>query len=167
MSVCLYPGSFDPVTNGHIDIIRRAAHLFDTLYVGVLFNPDKHGLFTPDERLEMLRTVCKGIANVKCVQWDGLTAELCRKLGADAIVRGVRGAADLESETAMARLNGMLFPGLDTVFFPAAAGSEHISSSYVRQIASFGGDISELVPVSVRDAVANKYNIIKGGRKDV
>lgn len=167
MSVCLYPGSFDPVTNGHMDIIRRAARLFDTLYVGVLYNPDKHGLFSPEERAEMLKEACSDIGNVKCVLWDGLTAALCRELHADAIVRGVRGTADLEYEKSMAALNKMLLPGLDTVFFPANAAFEHISSSYVKQIASFGGDITEMVPECVKAPVTNKYKNIKGGKKDV
>ena len=158
MSSCLYPGSFDPVTNGHLDLIRRAARMFDRVYVGVLFNPDKKGLFTPTERVTMLEEVCTDIPNVRIVTWDGLTAELAGKMGVSCLIRGVRSCSDLDAEMPMARLNRMLCPGLDTVFLPASPQWEDISSSAVRQIAFFGGDISEMVPASVREAVCGKYD---------
>ncbi|MBO2517799.1 MAG: pantetheine-phosphate adenylyltransferase, partial [Clostridiales bacterium] len=139
---CLYPGSFDPVTKGHLDLIRRACALYDTVYVGILYNPDKTGLFTPEERKTLLEKELEDLGNVKVVVWDGLTVDLMKKLRVKVALRGVRNSADVESETAMAWLNRTLYPEMETVFLPADAGLAHVSSSAVWQIASFGGDVS-------------------------
>ena len=146
---CLYPGSFDPVTLGHLDIIRRAAAIFDTVVVGVLHNPDKQGLFSVGQRVDMLERACAEIPNVKIIAWPGLLADLTRETGIRAVVRGVRNAADLDSESAMAHINGRLDPGLETLFLPASPERADVSASMVRQLASFSADISSFVPSQV------------------
>ena len=145
-SKCLYPGSFDPVTLGHLDIIRRAATLFDTVIVGVLHNPEKQGCFPVEKRVEMLEKACRGMPGVQVIAYGGLLAQFTRETGVRAVVRGVRGVADLESERAMARINHQLNPELETIFLPASPGQEEISASMVRQLAAFGADISAYVP---------------------
>ena len=146
---CLYPGSFDPVTLGHLDIIRRAAAIFDTVVVGVLHNPDKQGLFSVGQRVDMLERACAEIPNVKIIAWPGLLADLTRETGIRAVVRGVRNTADLDSESTMAHINGRLDPGLETLFLPASPERADVSASMVRQLASFGADISSFVPSQV------------------
>lgn len=146
---CLYPGSFDPVTLGHLDVIRRAAGIFGTVIVGVLHNPEKKGCFPVEKRVEMLKKACAGIPNAQVISYGGLLARLTEEMDIPVVVRGVRGAADLESETAMARINRRLNPKLETVFLPASPGMEEISASMVRQLASFGADLSPFVPPEV------------------
>ena len=148
-SCCLYPGSFDPVTLGHQDIIRRAAKLYDRVIVGVLHNPDKQGHFTVEKRMEMLRAVCGDIPNVEVISYGGLLADLTREMKIPVVIRGVRGMADLENETVMARINRQLNPDLETLFLPASSGKEEISASMVRQLAAFGADLSAYVPHEV------------------
>lgn len=143
---CLYPGSFDPVTLGHMDLIRRAAGMFDTVVVGVLHNPEKQGCFPVEKRVEMLRRCCEEIPNVRVIAYGGLLAELTKETGIRVVVRGVRGAADLASETTMAHINHRLNPALETIFLPASPGAEDISASMVRQLAQFGADLSPFVP---------------------
>ena len=146
---CLYPGSFDPVTLGHLDIIRRAAAIFDTVVVGVLHNPHQPSLYTVGQRVDMLERACAEIPNVKIIAWPGLLADLTRETGIRAVVRGVRNAADLDSESTMAHINGRLDPGLETLFLPASPERADVSASMVRQLASFGADISSFVPSQV------------------
>ena len=143
---CLYPGSFDPVTLGHLDVIRRAAAIFDTVVVGVLHNPEKKGCFSVEQRVDMLQRACRGIPNVQVISYGGLLAQLTRETGISVVVRGVRGVADLESETAMARINRQLNPALETLFLPASPEMGEISASMVRQLAAFGADLSAYVP---------------------
>ena len=143
---CLYPGSFDPVTNGHLDIIRRAARNWDRVVVGVLYNPEKQGCFPVEKRVEMLKKACRRIKNVEVVRYGGLLADLTREMDIPVVVRGVRNAADLENETAMARINGRLNPALETVLLPARAEYQEISASMVRQLALFGADLTPFVP---------------------
>ena len=145
-SRCLYPGSFDPVTLGHMDVIRRAAGLFDTVVVGVLHNPEKRGCFSVEQRVDMLSRACAGIPNVQVIAYGGLLAQLTRETGVTVVVRGVRGVADLESETVMARVNRQLNPALETLFLPASPEVGEISASMVRQLAAFGADLSAYVP---------------------
>ncbi len=154
---CLYPGSFDPVTLGHLDIIRRAASIFDTVVVGVLHNPDKQGRFSVEDRMDMLKRACEGIPNVEIIAWPGLLAQLTRESGLRVVVRGVRGIADLDSETTMAHINGQLDPGLETVFLPASPGRADVSASMVRQLAQFGADISNYVPSQVLPDILAAY----------
>ena len=148
-SVCLYPGSFDPVTNGHMDVIRRAADVFDTVIVGVLHNPDKAGCFPVARRVEMLEKACAGLEKVRVISYGGLLADLAREMGVSVVIRGVRGMADVENEMMMARINRQLNPGLETLFLPAAPDAEQISASMVRQLAAFGADIAPYVPSPV------------------
>ena len=148
-SRCLYPGSFDPVTNGHMDIIRRAAGMFDRVVVGVLHNPDKRGCFPVEQRIAMLKKACAGFPNVEITAYGGLLAQMTREMGISTVVRGVRGVGDLESEMTMARINHQLNPGLETVFLPASPETQEISASMVRQLASFGADLSSYVPLQV------------------
>lgn len=145
-SRCLYPGSFDPVTLGHLDIIRRAAAIFDTVLVGVLHNPEKKGCFSVEQRVDMLQRVCRDMPNVQVISYGGLLAQLTKETGISVVVRGVRGVADLESETAMARINRQLNPALETLFLPASPEMGEISASMVRQLAAFGADLSAYVP---------------------
>ena len=157
---CIYPGSFDPVTKGHLDIIARTTALFDEVLVAVLYNPDKKGCFSMTQRVEMLRAVCAPYPNVRVTAYGGLLAELARETGIHAVVRGVRGMADFESETTMARINRQLNPGLETLLLPADPAKEAVSASAVRQLAAFGADLSAYVPEEilpkVRAAFAKK-----------
>lgn len=137
------------MTLGHVDIIRRAACLFDEVVVGVLHNPDKAGCFPPSQRLSMLEKACAGIPGVRFVAYGGLTAELAREMDIRVLVRGVRGVSDLETESTLAAVNGALLPGLETVFLPAASDKANISSSMVRQLAAFGAPLQGFVPEAV------------------
>ena len=160
-AICLFAGSFDPVTNGHLSIIRRAASRFDRVFVAVMCNPAKQGAFTVGERLAMLAEVCAHYGNVRVLAGEGLTAALAAQLNANVLLRGVRGMQDLESELTMARVNRRLNPGLETIFLPPEEGCEDVSSSLVRELASLGADFSAYVPPQVRDRIVNKYS--KGG----
>jgi len=160
--ICLYPGSFDPVTNGHLSLIRRAAERFDQVFVAVLRNPAKQGAFPVEERLRMLNRVCAPYENVHVLAAEGLTSALAKQLGAAVLLRGLRGAQDLESELMMARVNRRLNPALETVFLGPEEGCESVSSSLVRELASLGGDISAYVPPEVRDTIIQHYQE-KGG----
>ncbi|MBP5154929.1 MAG: pantetheine-phosphate adenylyltransferase [Lachnospiraceae bacterium] len=153
----LFPGSFDPVTLGHLDVIRRAAPLFDEFYVGVFVNPSKKELFFPEERVKMIQTATADLPQVRVIAFDGLLADWCRAHKIDAVVRGLRSTADFEYEWAMAQTNRMLAPETETVFLASSAALSHTSSSTVREIASFGGDISGFVPPAVASAVYAKY----------
>lgn len=155
---CLYPGSFDPVTNGHMDIIRRAARMFDRVVVGVLHNPDKKGCFPVEQRVRMLQKACAALPNVEVISYGGLLAQLTRELDISVVVRGVRGGADLESETAMARINHRLNPALETIFLPSSAGMEEISASMVRQLAAFGADLKAYVPETVIKDILDAFS---------
>lgn len=154
----MYPGSFDPVTLGHADVIHRAANVFDELIVAVMVNPEKQGCFPFEKRVEMLEKVCEGLKNVKVIHAQGLTAEVARQHKVCALVRGVRNMSDLETENAMAHINGRIVPGLDTVYFPAAQDKGFISSTYVRQLAAYGADVSEYVPKEVLSDVIAAFS---------
>jgi len=148
MTRAVCPGSFDPVTHGHLDIIRRAAAIFDELVVATGTNPSKSRLFAPEERLEMLREVCADIPGVKVMGFEGLIVDFCREIGAQAIVKGLRGGNDYEYELPMAQMNSHL-TGVETVFVPTNASLGYVSSSLVKEVASLGGDVSALVPGAV------------------
>jgi pantetheine-phosphate adenylyltransferase len=145
-AVC--PGSFDPVTNGHIDIVGRAATLFDEVVVAVGVNASKDRLFTAEERIEMLREVCADLSHVTVQGFSGLIVDFCRDIGAQAIVKGLRGGNDYEYELPMAQMNSHL-TGVETVFVPTTAALGYVSSSLVKEVASLGGDVSALVPPTV------------------
>lgn len=147
-AVC--PGSFDPVTYGHLDVVSRAAGLFDEVVVGVLVNEAKHGLFTVDERIEMLvASVTRlGLANVSVVGFSGLLVDFCRENDIAAIVKGLRAVSDFDFELQMAQMNHNL-SGVDTVFLPTSPEWSFLASSLVKEVARFGGDVSQLVPSDV------------------
>ncbi len=157
MRTAIFPGSFDPVTLGHLDLMKRASKLCDRLVVGVLYNPDKASHFTPQQRVDMIKRAVTEIPGVHVVHFAGLMVELAKREGATLVIRGVRGAADLQAESAMAHANGILMPGLETVLLPAGAQFEAVSSSLVRQIAQFGGDIRPFVPASAVDEIAARF----------
>jgi pantetheine-phosphate adenylyltransferase len=147
-AVC--PGSFDPVTNGHVDVITRAAALYDELVVAVLVNPGKAGLFDVDERMGLLREAVVDVPNVTVDSFEGLLVDYCRHRGIPVIVKGLRAVGDFEYELQMAQMNREL-AGVETLFMPTAPQVGHLSSSLVKQIARFGGDVSSLVPKAVND----------------
>lgn len=150
--IAICPGSFDPVTNGHIDIIRRAAAMFDEIIVVVADNPDKKRHFTAQQRLEFLKESLCGIPNVSVDVWDGLTADYARQKNAVAIVRGLRAMTDFENEFQLALTNKKLYPDGDTVFLTTKLEYLYMSSSMVRQLAAFGGNTEEFVPPCVNKA---------------
>jgi pantetheine-phosphate adenylyltransferase len=145
-AVC--PGSFDPVTNGHLDIISRASDLFDEVTVAVLINKDKEGMFSVDERLEMLHVVAADYPNVKIDAFRGLLVDFCKANGITAIVKGLRAISDFDYELQMAQMNRSL-AGVETVFVPTSPEYSFLASSLVKEIATFGGDVSGLVPDDV------------------
>ena len=145
MKTALYPGSFDPVTRGHMDIIRRAARLCDTLVVAVMHNPDKRGAMDVQTRVQALLLACADIPNVRVIAHGGLLVECARETGADAVIRGVRPLGDFDTEFQMAQVNRAL-GGVETLLMTTSPAHASISSSIVRQIASFGGAIEDLVP---------------------
>jgi pantetheine-phosphate adenylyltransferase len=150
MTRAVCPGSFDPVTNGHVDIFRRSAAIFDELVVATGTNPSKSRLFDPEERLEMLRAVCADLPNVTVMGFTGLIVDFCREIDAQAIVKGLRGGNDYEFELPMAQMNAHL-TGVETVFVPTSAALGYVSSSLVKEVASLGGDVSGLVPDAVHE----------------
>jgi len=147
--VAIYPGSFDPVTNGHLDLIERGAKLFDRLIVGVLRNLDKAPLFTPDERVEMLNEVTQPWPNVEVDVFGGLLVDFAQRRGASVILRGIRAISDYEYELQMAMMNRKLEPNLETVFMMPAVAYSYLSSRVVREVAQLGGAVQGLVPPAV------------------
>lgn len=154
----IYPGSFDPLTNGHLDIIQRAARLCDILYVAVARNSAKEPLFTIDERLEILRESFPDNDSIKFVSFDGLLADFCIKNGVLFIVRGLRATADYEYEHAIALMNKKLAPEVETVFLMADSDYSFISSRIVKEVAQNGGDVSSFIPRSVLPRLKSKYS---------
>ncbi len=154
----IFPGSFDPVTRGHMDIIRRALAFVDELVVAIMVNPDKQGFLSLEQRKLLIVAACceENLSGVKVVADDGLLTDLARREGASLIIKGVRNAGDLDTETAMAHANAMMSPGLETVLLPASSAVAAVSSSLVRQIASFGGEIDHFVPTCVKQVVINQ-----------
>ena len=161
MARVVCPGSFDPVTNGHLDIIGRAAGLHDEVIVAVLINITKKTLFTVDERVEMLAEVTKDYGNVRVDRFHGLTVDFCVANGINMIVKGLRAVSDFEYELQMAQMNREL-AAVETLFVPTAPQVGHLSSSLVKQIAMFGGDVSRLVPKAVNDRLIEHARKGKG-----
>ena len=143
------PGSFDPITHGHVDIITRAAALFDRVVVGVLVNPAKAPLFTLEQRVATVKAVAAAIPGVEVQAFEGLLVDFAARCGARAVLRGLRSSVDFEYEWPMARMNRALSPGLETVFLAAAAQWAHVSSSLVREVHALGGDVEPFVPAAV------------------
>ncbi len=145
----LYPGTFDPPTNGHVDLIERGSKLFDHLTVAILVNPVKNPLFTVEERVEMLEEATGPLGNVSVATFDGLMVGFAREVGATAVLRGIRAISDYEHEFQMALMNRRLAPEIETVFLQPAGRYSFVSSRMVKEVFSFGGDISGLVPPNV------------------
>jgi pantetheine-phosphate adenylyltransferase len=155
MSRCVCPGSFDPVTNGHVDVIERAAALFDEVVVAVLHNPGKQGTFPVERRMAMLRESLPDGGSVTVLEFGGrLLVDVCREVGADAIVKGLRGGTDYAYELPMALMNRHL-SGIETVFVPGDPAYQQVSSSLVKEVARYGGDVAGLVPDPVLRALAD------------
>jgi pantetheine-phosphate adenylyltransferase len=151
----LCPGTFDPVTNGHLDIIGRAAETFDAVIVGALENPSKQPMFTLEERVAMLKEACSGMPGVSVVSFRGLLVEFARNQGVGVIVKGLRAVSDYEYEIQMAQMNHRL-AGVETVFMPTNPSWSFLSSSLVKEVARLGGDVAGLVPDHVRQALADR-----------
>jgi len=158
--VGVYPGTFDPVTLGHLDIVRRATHLVDRLVIGVTTNPSKEPMFSLDERLAMVRRETAGIANgkIEVVDFDSLLMDFAQAQGASIIVRGLRAAGDFEYEFQMAGMNRQLMPDVETLFLTPSDQYQFVSGTFVREIATLGGDVSKFVSPSVHQRLKDKVN---------
>ena len=161
MGKAIYPGSFDPVTFGHLDMIKRSAAIMDELIVGVLNNSEKNSLFSVDERVSMLKELTKDIPNVTVDFFDGLLVDYMKKSGATIIVRGLRAVTDFEYELQIAQTNHVEYPEAETIFLTTNLKYSYLSSSIVREFAAYGGDISNFVPPQFIDRIYEKYNIKK------
>jgi pantetheine-phosphate adenylyltransferase len=160
--LAVFPGSFDPLTNGHVDIILRSARLFERIVVAVLVNQDKKALFSPDERVSMVREVFREYPNVEADSFDGLLVEYARRRRASAIIRGIRAVSDYEYEFQMALMNRHLEPMLETVFMMPAEQYTYLSSRLTKEVFSLGGNVSGLVPAIVEDWMKKKQKMPVG-----
>ncbi|MGD0861070.1 MAG: pantetheine-phosphate adenylyltransferase [Terracidiphilus sp.] len=159
MSVtAIYPGTFDPPTNGHVDLIQRGAKLFDHLTVAILNNREKNPLFTVEERVEMLKEVTGTLSNVSIATFEGLMVEFARRQGASAVLRGIRAISDYEYEFQMALMNRRLAPEIETVFLQPAGRYSFVSSRMLKEVFSFGGDVTGLVPPNVLKRLRGRIN---------
>ncbi len=156
MTIAIYPGSFDPITYGHIDIATRAAKHFEKVVVGVYRTPDKHILFTAEERVELARRALAHLPNVTVQSFDGLTVGFAKRVGARVLVRGLRTGTDFEREFEMAMMNKKLYPELDLVCFMASQEFQFLSSSLLKEVARLDGNIVDLVPHHVAEAIKKK-----------
>lgn len=154
----IYPGSFDPVTYGHMDVIRRSARLVDHLIVGVLNNNAKMPLFSVKERVKMLEDVTKDLPNVEIIPFDGLLVEFAKKMDAGVVIRGLRAITDFEYELQMSQTNHKLGPDVETIFLTTNIEYSYLSSTTVKEIAAFGGDVTQFVPEAVKTELERKMN---------
>lgn len=157
MKVGYYPGTFDPITFGHLDIITRGAKLFDKLYISISNNAIKNPLFTKEERVDLVRKVVKDIPNIEVLTSDMLTVEHCKLLGASHILRGLRAVTDYDYEFQLTSFNREISPEIDTVFLMTQGKYSFLSSSSVRELAQYGGDVSPFVPKVVKEAIDKKF----------
>lgn len=158
MRIGIYPGSFDPVTLGHVDIILRSSRMFDLLIIAVLKNNVKKPLFSAEERVELIQQVTKDMRNVSVEAFDGLLIDFAKKKNASTIVRGLRAVSDFEYELQIAQTNHKMSSDIDTVFLTTSLEYSYLSSSIVREIASYNGDISKFVPKEIIPSILAKYN---------
>lgn len=156
MTTALYPGSFDPITNGHIDIATRASKIFDNLVVGIFASPEKHLTFSTEERVELAERALAHLSNVEVKQYDGITVEFARQVNAQVMVRGLRMVGDFEWEFEMAMMNRLLSPNLELICFMASQEYQFLSATLIKEVAGLGGDIASLVPLHVAEALRRK-----------
>lgn len=157
MKTAIYPGSFDPVTLGHLNVIKRAAQAFDRLIVCVMVNSSKHGLFTPEERVDLIQRVTKNLRNVEVDCSQELLADYARRKGSRVLVKGLRAVSDYEKEVQMAVINRKLYHNLDTFFIPSSEKYTYLSSSVVKEMARYGADLSDFVPREIIADVEAKF----------
>lgn len=155
--LCIYPGSFDPVTLGHLDIIERVSGLFSSVRVAVLDNLEKHPAFSVAERVEMLRKVCEHLENIQIDSFSGLLVDYMRKTGAGIVIRGLRAVTDFEAEFQMAQVNRQMAKTVETLFLMTSPDYSYISSNVVKQVAAFGGDVSMFVPACILPDIRKKF----------
>ena len=160
--IAIYPGSFDPFTNGHLDLIGRSSHLFDKLIVAILRNETKEPLFTVDERREMLEEVLRDFSNVEVDSFDGLLVDYATRKGASVILRGIRAISDYEYELQMALMNRRLHPEIETVFLMASEEHSFVSSRQVKEVAALGGSVSSFLPPGVDARLKSKLDKLRG-----
>ncbi|WP_040211664.1 pantetheine-phosphate adenylyltransferase [Clostridium polynesiense] len=157
MKVAVYPGSFDPITKGHLDIIERSSRIFDEVIVSVLINVDKNNLFTTEERVELIKKVVKPYKNVKVESFNGLLVNYMKEKQSNVIIKGLRALSDFEYEFQMALMNNKLDPSIETVFMMTNSQYSFISSSSIKQVAKFGGCLKDLVPDEIIKDILNKF----------
>lgn len=159
MNIAIYPGSFDPITRGHLDIITRGSKIYDKLIVAVLVNVDKKSLFSIEERVELIKRVTKNLENVEVLSFDGLLVDFARLNNSKVILKGLRTMSDFEYEFQMALMNSKLDSEIETVFMMTSSAYSYVSSSAVKQVAKFGGSIEGFVPEELIEDVMNKFNV--------
>ena len=158
MKTIVYPGTFDPITNGHIDLVERAARLFDKVVIGIASSQRKSPLFSIDERIQLASDALAHVPNIEIRGFDYLLVNFVNDCGADAIMRGLRAVSDFEYEFQLANMNRALSPEVESIFLTPAERFSYISSSLVREISSLDGDVSKFVPANVVEALSNKFN---------
>lgn len=156
--IAVVPGSFDPITYGHLDIIERGSKVFDKLYISVLKNSSKQGLFDIDERLELIKATTKNLDNIEVVSFDGLLIDFCHSVNARAIIRGLRAVSDFEYEMQLTSMNRKLDSSIETIYMMTNNNYSFISSSIVKEVAKYGGKVEDVVPPIVEAALAKKFN---------
>ena len=157
MTLAIYPGSFDPVTNGHLDIVNRVCKLFDRVMVAVYATPSKLLLFNTEERVDLFRQAANGVPNVEVTTYSGLTVDLARQHKADALVRGLRSGSDFDNEFEMALMNKKLAPGVESIFLISSLEHQFLSSTLLKEVAQLGGDIEGMVPKHVAAALRERF----------
>lgn len=158
MTIALYPGSFDPFTKGHLDIVQRGADLFDEVVVGVLLNTSKQPFFTPEERVQMIEEACKHLPNVRVETFSGLLVTYMDRIGAGVILKGLRAVADYEYELSMAQMNKCLNSRIETLFLMSNSNFSHVSSSMIKEIVRLGGNVRDFVPENVNEVLNKKFS---------
>lgn len=159
MKIGIYPGSFDPITKGHLDIIERASRVVDELVIGVLNNSEKKPMFSAEERVALIKEAVSNLPNVRVEAFDGLTVDFAKQNNANILVRGLRAVTDFEYELQIAQMNHKMNSSLDTIFFTTSVEYSYLSSSIVKEIAKYKGDVSPFVPQNVVKAIYDKYNL--------
>ncbi|MCI5823058.1 MAG: pantetheine-phosphate adenylyltransferase [Lachnospiraceae bacterium] len=159
MKKAIYPGSFDPMTFGHLDIIERSSKIFDEVVIGILNNSAKKSLFSVEERVEIARDLTKQYGNVTVDSFDGLMVDYAKSIGANIVIRGLRAVTDFDYEIQIAQTNKVQYPELETIFMTTALNYSYLSSTIVREFASYGGDISRFVPAEIIPKIKAKYNV--------